>query len=376
MRFSVKRLTRSDLTLFEDQLRVQNAGQQKAINLNRSVFVDILYPGAARLAGGRPVRFPVDLRIYGPEGESEVHRITRKIIAAGGTQKNWRLNGETIHSPTGTRRYTTLGEGDYAILGFDGDPVPDVMLMILLTQDIQIDAEVIEEIRRIPGMQGVRAMSALNEQQIAALVAAAPEGHLVRELLGAETEQDLQDAAFGNAEATRRLRRRSARRQTAEDLAAARERAQRVGRDGEVLVEAYLRRRVEARRITTFTWEANVNAISPFDFTVIRADGSERRVEVKSTTGTHDRPMHISQAEIEAAADREAPRTEIWRVSELDENGCVLRRSIGLRAIAETIRSASCQAGEGMVPDGWTVRPSVLRWSDPITLRVEDDPEE
>lgn len=44
MRFAVKKLSRSDLTFFEPQFRVQNAGNQKSINLNRDVFVDQLFP--------------------------------------------------------------------------------------------------------------------------------------------------------------------------------------------------------------------------------------------------------------------------------------------------------------------------------------------
>ena len=40
--FAAKKLTRSDLTLFEEQFRKQNAGNQKSINLNRRVFVDLM----------------------------------------------------------------------------------------------------------------------------------------------------------------------------------------------------------------------------------------------------------------------------------------------------------------------------------------------
>ena len=54
-RIALKRLTASDLTLFEWQFRNRNAGNQKSINLNADVFIVQLFPSmpeAALDAGG------------------------------------------------------------------------------------------------------------------------------------------------------------------------------------------------------------------------------------------------------------------------------------------------------------------------------------
>jgi hypothetical protein len=66
MQFAVKKLTRLDLTFFEHQFRRQNAGNQKSINLNADVFVDLIFPYARTIAAGQPHPFPVKLQIYGP----------------------------------------------------------------------------------------------------------------------------------------------------------------------------------------------------------------------------------------------------------------------------------------------------------------------
>jgi hypothetical protein len=58
MRFAVKKLTRSDLTFSEYQFRRQNAGNQKSINLNRNVFVDLIFPTAGPVAGVVARQFP------------------------------------------------------------------------------------------------------------------------------------------------------------------------------------------------------------------------------------------------------------------------------------------------------------------------------
>ena len=115
-------MTRSDLTFFEYQFRRQNAGNQKAINLNRNVFVDLLFPLASSMVGGVARQFPVPVSIYGPGLRTARHMITRKVISAGGSQKNWRLNGEFVPDPNGDPvRYHGLAEHDLAVFGFEGE---------------------------------------------------------------------------------------------------------------------------------------------------------------------------------------------------------------------------------------------------------------
>ena len=90
----IKRLTASDLTLFKWHFENINAGNQKAINLNRDIFIDILYPSLPIVAEEEGWRFPLDLYLFGP-GLHKEYNLQRKIIK-GGTYKNWRLDGEFI----------------------------------------------------------------------------------------------------------------------------------------------------------------------------------------------------------------------------------------------------------------------------------------
>ena len=72
-RLALKHLTRSDLTLFRWHFENENAGRQKAINLNADVFIEALYPALPPLAQERDGRLPIDLYIYGPGMASELN---------------------------------------------------------------------------------------------------------------------------------------------------------------------------------------------------------------------------------------------------------------------------------------------------------------
>ena len=85
---AVKYPTRSDLTFFERQFRCQNAGKQKSTNLNTDVFVDLIFPYARTIAAGQPHQFHVKLQIFGPGLRRTPDNKTRKVVAAGGNQKN------------------------------------------------------------------------------------------------------------------------------------------------------------------------------------------------------------------------------------------------------------------------------------------------
>src|SRR5476651_2125325 len=145
MRFAVKRLTRSDLTFFEYQFRRQNAGNQKSINLNADVFVEIIFPQARTFSGGHARQFPLPLTIYGPGLRPEPFRITRKIIAAGDRQKNWRLNGEFVRDPEfDPTRYHNLAAGDFALFGFEGAAVPTGVTLVLIAASELDDAAIFD----------------------------------------------------------------------------------------------------------------------------------------------------------------------------------------------------------------------------------------
>ncbi len=97
---------------------------------------------------------------------------------------------------------------------------------------------------------------------------------------------------------------------SARALQEARARAEAVGREGEVLLSDVIAGWVDSGRLLEATWVAEANAINPWDFEVMLPSGEPVRIEVKTTSGPFERAFHISQAEIECAANpaaRHAP---------------------------------------------------------------------
>lgn len=197
MQFAVKKLTRSDLTFFEYQFRRQNAGNQKSINLNADVFVDLIFPYARTIAAGQPHQFPVKLQIYGPGLRRTPDHKTRKVIAAGGRQKNWRLNGEFVPDPADDpTRYRALEAGDLAVFGFEESrlqPVPEAIALVLLSQAEPADGSVLQDLLNF---LGDRKMALLPPDALAAATAASPPDHPIREILDIELDTALEEAAL------------------------------------------------------------------------------------------------------------------------------------------------------------------------------------
>lgn len=84
------------------------------------------------------------LYILGPGLRTDPHILARKVIAAGGTQKNWRLNGEFVPDPPDDpERYWELTAGDFAIFGFEEqNALPSGIVMVLVSQNELSDASV------------------------------------------------------------------------------------------------------------------------------------------------------------------------------------------------------------------------------------------
>lgn len=374
MRFAIKRLSRSDLTFFEYQFRRQQAGNQKSINLNRNVFVDIIFPAAGADAGGTAKQYPVPVTIYGPGLRSQSHKLTRKVIAAGGSQKNWRLNGEFVPDPDfDKQRYHDLSEHDVAVFGFEGaNGLPTAVYMVLLSQAEAVDTPLLDQAATV---MGGRSMAELSARDLSGLVQASPANHPIRELLETERDEALQEAALGSADGVAKLLRHpSSRRMTAEALAKARQAAEASGRNGEVLVDIWLRKQMRDGRLASVDWVAETNAVNPWDFSVSQTGGDRLRVEVKSTSGPFDRAIHISQAEILAAAAAGAERTDIYRVFALSPEGGWLRVCKDIRKTAAAIAGAAGNFPAGVVPDGYSIEPITIgTWEDAFEVRFNDD---
>ncbi len=379
MRFAVKKLTRSDLTFFEYQFRRQNAGNQKSINLNRNVFVDLIFPAAEQVAGGVAHQFPVPVTLYGPGMRSQPHTITRKVIAAGSRQKNWRLNGEFVMAPEfDPTRYHGLERDDFVVFGFDGsNGLPTAIYMVLLSKSELDDTQLIDLLNQTMPLEGRHSMAEVTADQLRAIVQASPANHPIRELLETERDEALQEAALGSAAGVENLLRNpSSRRMSAEALTRARLAAEEAGRNGEVLIDIWLRREVREGRLADAVWVSETNAVNPWDFEVTELSGTVVRIEVKSTTGPFERDLHISQSEVLSAAQSEASRTELWRVFAMSSNGGWLQINRDIRSFAQTMATAASYLPAGVVPDGYSIQPlSMGDWTDAVRLSFDEDEE-
>ena len=149
-KLALKRLTASDLTFFEWHFKNRNAGNQKAINLNADVFAGRLYPAVEAVARQSQNKLGVDLWIGGP-GAASPHNYQRKIIK-GAAYKNWRLDGEVVYNPeTDPERFNGLRPGDLALLGFDGDLVPNTMHLVLVAKSAPEDSELFTRLDETAG---------------------------------------------------------------------------------------------------------------------------------------------------------------------------------------------------------------------------------
>ncbi len=377
--FAVKKLTRSDLTFFEHQFRRQNAGNQKSINLNADVFVELIFPYAPAIAAGdRSRQFLVRLQIFGPGLRRTPDIKVRKVIR-GDTYKNWRLNGEFVPDPDDDpSRYHGLAAGDLVVFAFDESrvkPVPESIALVLVSQAEADDARVLADLQ---AFLGTGRMALLPPAVLGQVSAASPTDHPIRELLDIEMDVALEEAALGSTEAIRKLRTRpSARRMSAAALAKARASAEANGRDGEVLVNIHLQKERAEGRIRAFTWVSEENAISPWDFEITELDGTTVRVEVKSTGGGFDRPIHISQNEVLAAAEAGTPRTDLYRVFTLSNDGGWLRVSQGIAGLCQAILGAISGLGIGINPDGYSIDVArIAGWCEPEKLTNVDPSDE
>jgi len=287
MKFAIKRLTKSDLTFFEWQFRNRNAGNQKSINLNASVFIDQLYPGIPSLAHLTGNEIPVALNLFGPGLKGE-HKVARKITKTTDSYKNWRLNGEFVHNPDDDRdRYNILEPDDIAVLAFSGEPKPDKVSIFFVSEHITEDAPLHASLNSVLGMGPRQSMRALDKGQLAKLISNAnPDSeHPVRALLlDPEYDEDLEDAVLGGEHGTTRVRKRKAGYMLSLlEFDKAKAAAKQTGRDGEELVHAMLLQQVLDGELKTVKWNADENPISPYDFSVQTTSDETVYIEVKST---------------------------------------------------------------------------------------------
>jgi len=369
-KLALKRLTASDLTFFRWHFRNKPVGNQKAINLNRDVFIDKLYPVLETIASERQNKLGIDLWIAGPAA-AEPLNLQRKIIK-GTSYKNWRLDGEFIYNPEETlERFNILEPLDIALLGFEGELYPHSVTLLLVAKEAEQDQILFEG---LDGILGTKRMMVLEGDTLGDMCnqRGVPESHPV---WGVVSDEDLVEAAMGQAPSVRRLRNRPGYATlSAEDLQAARHEAEKIGRLGEALVDSHLRERSEAGEIASHEWTSDTNAISPYDFLVERG-GSREKLEIKTTAKDFGREFYISINELRDMACGEEEYL-IGRVYQASEDGAKLRYSRQLRDFGQSILEALSDLPAGVMANSVTVRPDEEMFGEEIELTWPAEDEE
>ena len=120
----------------------------------------------------------------------------------------------------------------------------------------------------------------------------------------------------------------------------------------------------------TVEWSSKENAISPFDFRAINSDGAEVLIDAKSTSGEFGRVVHMSFAELTAAA--KANRYDLWRVYAINDDGACLKIAESIGAKAQAILDGLHLPKEVTV-DGVSIDPIALSWGPEIVIERPDD---
>lgn len=372
-RLAVKRLTASDLTFFEHLFRTLDVGNQKSINLNADVFVERLYPQLPNLVAQIGDVIPVALTILGPGG-LPAHTLARSITKRE-AYKNWRLNGEFVRGPEEQpARYNELKTGDLAVFEFQGDPAPQKLTLLVISQTDAADQALYAALNgMIPG--GRRTMIELSREALAEAAAAISKTHAIWRLAAdPQFEAALEDVALGGEKGAEQLARIPAKVVSAATLASAKASAEKNGRDGEALAWIYLQSLRAEGALKWIEWTSEANAVSPFDFKVIDSHDETIRIDAKSTSGDFGWPIHMSLAELRAAAA--GTRYDIYRLYDLDESGANLKQAANIQALAKEILAA-LKTPKGVTVDGVSIDPAILTWSEEsIIERPEEDSEE
>jgi hypothetical protein len=372
-KLSLKRLRGSDLSFFEVHFRNKTHGdvRQKGINLNTDVFVDQFYPQAHALMGAR---WPVLTTIFGP-GTAPAYAPPgdhlRPITYTNG--KNWRLDGGAIpDDPAIPDRFNPLAPDDLALLRFRGDPAPREVDVVLVSA--AIEPAIHAPLNALVPAAGRRTMIPVTTAQIDAVLAAValPSDHPLADLEhDLAVEEAIEDVALGGTSAPVLAKRRGGRRLTPEEMVQARREAERIGADGEELLNGWLAAQEASGTIHHLDWASQRDAAAPYDFSFAAAGDLRVKMDAKSTTGAFERTIHISAGEMIEAAEHKG-RYDIARVHSIDEDGAKLRIAQGIGEFARQIL-ASLKLPPGIRIDGFSIATDAVKWSDEIVIRRPSD---
>ncbi len=358
-KIAVKRLTRSDLTLFKWHFENINAGKQTAINLNAGIFINKLYPELPALVKQTGVtKFPVDLDIFGP-GEAGKHSLSQ-LIVKGDKYKNWRLNGAVIHNPIESpSRYNCLAAHDYAIMEFSGK-VPAEVKMVLISASLEEDRQLHAQLSEL---MGGRSMAALSSDELAGVrVNLASYDDCTA--LTPDLETFMEDAAQGGIVGQQNLAAWKSKRQvTRDELNHAKERASEIGLAGEEFVDYFLNQEIVAGRIHAYEWASRVNAIEAFDFKV----NNSILIDVKSTAYSFNQRLHISLNEL---LHMLANNYHLYRIYDIRDRQAKLRICVNTFDLAEQSINILDTLPFGIKIDSISISPDNLVFGDEVIIEM------
>lgn len=364
-KLAIKRLTASDLTFFHWHFVNKPAGNQKAINLNASTFVKVLYPSFPDAVLETDGRAKLDLYFYGP-GLADAHNLQRKILRQ---QKNWRLNGEFVNNPIDDpERYNCLSPGDILVMEFVGGAIPTGGRFIWLAKSVAEDNSLQTALDSELGSASMKAISASQLTRIVENASPLPT-HPINNLL---LDEAIEDVALGGNEGASRLLRGPSRRVISKDqLNRAKRNADDTGRRGEELVNSWFEALANNGEIKSHQWTADINAISPFDFEYTDQSGNKILLDVKSTGGDFERTIHISLNELLQMADPSI-RYDLYRIYDLNESSAKLRIAEDIGNFAREVITALGTLPNGVIADGVSVKPTTLNFGNQIIVEFPD----
>lgn len=356
----VKRLVPTELIIFKSLFERRDkifgiTGKQKAFS-PPAVQLTALYPD---LDPG--VTREMVLRLHGP-GTMPSRELEGQPLAK--QDKNWRV-GSDIDDTEFERTYDRMRTGDYAVMEFHGDGVPESVDVHLFSKKEKSDKEMLRALNSLHDEYGT-ARPGFNVHPLDLLARLdrakiSPNNPLLRRLLDEPVDVLREDAAAGDEEAEETLA-SIGQGMTPEQFDALRAAREATGRRGEEVYRDHLMALKAAGLISDFIWVSERNPGSPFDFRVtIRAD-EVRRVEVKSTKRSFMTAMFFSRRELEVAASRGLPY-DVVRIFGLDEPTPLLRTAKAVRGdVRKLLAAVACPSG--MSPESFRVSPRLLEFGD------------
>ncbi|MDO6686725.1 MULTISPECIES: protein NO VEIN domain-containing protein [unclassified Agarivorans] len=361
-KIAIKRLSSSDLTLFNCHFDPKAGTRQKAWNLDKKIFLEQMYP-----TEWGDEKHNVTLALNGPDGSLR-NVLERKIVRQ---QKNMRLNGELVNAhESGNDRYALLQNHDYAVMVFNGAPFPTQIEAFLIanssSDDNSLHKAITQQFSKIFNQH--RSMVEITRNDVRLLLDSSnmsvdyPLQRIFDDAL-------IEDAVQGGIDGFKKLRvRRKGRFVSEEELANARENANATGKLGERLVNEYFIALEQSSKINNFEWVAESNPISPFDFTLTQNNSAdEHLLDVKTTKHAFHTKIHISIAELLEARDSRK-RYDIYRVYEAADSGARMRISEDIGNKASEIISSIDKMPFGVTCDSVTIDPSILDFGEEIIL--------